>query len=74
MKKYSLSFDEALKLVKKGRSIVHLNAGFEEQLRVWEQKLRESHNMDEPTSPKSPVNEINALGVIDLVEAYDRTR
>jgi hypothetical protein len=40
MKKYSLSFDEALKLVKKGRSIVNLNAGFEEQLRVWEQKLR----------------------------------
>lgn len=63
-----MSYEEAMKLVKSSRSIVHLNAGFEGQLRVWEQNLRASRDVDESTSPKSAVNEMNALGVIDYVE------
>ena len=69
MRKHKLSYEEALKLVKASRSIVNLNAGFEGQLRAWERKLRTSSNEDEPTSPKSPVNEINSYAVIDYVES-----
>lgn len=68
MKKYNLSYDEALKLVKKSRTIVNLNVGFVSQLRVWERKLRESRKLDEPLSAKSPVEEINVNGVIDYVD------
>lgn len=36
MRKYQLSYDEALQLVKDDRPIAQPNAGFEEQLRLWE--------------------------------------
>jgi len=69
MKRFKLSYREGLKLVKSDRSIVNVNAGFEGQLRRWERELQGSPTAIEPTSPKSPVKEINATGVIDFVEA-----
>lgn len=68
MKKRKLRFDDALKLVKESRSIVNLNVGFEAQLRTWEQRAHGAE-VAEPVSPKSPVNEITPIGVIDFVEA-----
>ncbi|KAK5315622.1 hypothetical protein LTR70_006706 [Exophiala xenobiotica] len=69
MKRFKLSYREGLKLVKSDRSIVNVNAGFEGQLRSWERELQGFPTAIEPTSPKSPVKEINATGVIDFVEA-----
>lgn len=37
MRKQRLSYDDALRLVKKSRPIAQPNPGFEEQLRLWEE-------------------------------------
>lgn len=71
MKRFKLSYHEALKLVKGSRSIVNLNAGFERQLHNWERELRGSSTVMRPSSPRTPVNEINAMGVIDFFENRD---
>lgn len=40
MKKYNLTFDEALKIVKAKRTCVQPNSGFEKQLREYEKTLK----------------------------------
>lgn len=37
MRKFQTSFSDAFAMVKRSRSIVNLNVGFREQLKVWEQ-------------------------------------
>lgn len=37
MRKHHLSYDDAIRLVKKDRPIAQPNFGFEEQLRLWEE-------------------------------------
>lgn len=37
MRRLGKSFDDAMAMVKRSRSIVNLNSGFQEQLRMWEE-------------------------------------
>lgn len=78
-----MSFDDALKELKKSRSIVNMNPGFQEQLRGWGKPQSgpskvarpttpiagNSTSPISPTSPKSPVVEIGPMDVISWRDA-----
>lgn len=65
IRKLNLSYDEALKMVKQSREVVHINEGFEQQLRKWEGQLRGNSEVKSPLSPKTPIKEVDLVGIID---------
>lgn len=80
MKQFNMTFDEALRDLRKTRSIVNMNSGFEKQLRQWEKSRREPGKIARPAtptgpsntlSPKSPKTPVIEIGPMDVISWRD---